>query len=139
MSDPKIPLEIREADLSDPEHATALVEIIDSYAGGPGGQNAPLEPEAREAMARGVREHPSMFALLAFSGDKAVGVAVCLWPIVTLLPKVTFRCNGFEIYWANLFTAFSPTLPGLVFGANVCQPVRMSVIELAICDCVGSV
>jgi len=49
---------IREADLLDPDHASATVEIIDSYARGAGGQNAPLSELARANMAKGLSEHP---------------------------------------------------------------------------------
>jgi len=69
--------EIREADLSHSADAEALVEIVDSYARGPGGQNAPLSPQARAQLAPGLREHPAAFALLAFDGTRAVGAAVC--------------------------------------------------------------
>jgi ribosomal protein S18 acetylase RimI-like enzyme len=70
-------IEIREADLSHAADADALVEIIDSYARGPGGQNAPLSSRARASLAKGLREHPAAFALLACDGARAVGAAVC--------------------------------------------------------------
>jgi ribosomal protein S18 acetylase RimI-like enzyme len=69
--------EVREADLSHALDADALVEIIDSYARGPGGQNAPLSSEARTNLAKGLCGHPTAFALLAFDGARAVGAAVC--------------------------------------------------------------
>jgi ribosomal protein S18 acetylase RimI-like enzyme len=69
--------EIRAADFSDPADGRALVEIVDSYARGPGGQNAPLSEQARANLADGLRKHPAAFALLAFDGAQAVGAAVC--------------------------------------------------------------
>lgn len=69
--------EIREADLTHSADAQALVEIVDSYARGPGGQNAPLSAEARARLAPGLHAHPAAFALLAFDGGLAVGAAVC--------------------------------------------------------------
>jgi len=74
---------IREADLHDAGEARALVEIIDGYARGPGGQNAPLTEEARAALAPGLRAHPAAFALLAWQADVAVGAAVCVWGFST--------------------------------------------------------
>jgi ribosomal protein S18 acetylase RimI-like enzyme len=74
---------IREADLRDPADAAALVEIIDSYARGPGGQGRPLSAHARVGMARGLREHPCAFALLAFVGARPAGAAVCVWGFST--------------------------------------------------------
>ncbi len=80
-------IEIRDADLRDSAQADALVEIIDSYARGPGGQNAPLSAEARANLAQGVREHPQTFALLAFDGARAVGAAVCFFGFSTCAGK----------------------------------------------------
>jgi ribosomal protein S18 acetylase RimI-like enzyme len=74
---------IREADLRDPRESLALVEIIDGYARGPGGQSAPLSDEARAALAPGLRAHPAAFALLAWQGEVAVGAAVCVWGFST--------------------------------------------------------
>jgi len=74
---------IREVDLCDPAEARELVEIIDGYARGPGGQNAPLSQEARAALAPGLRAHPAAFALLAWQGEVAVGAAVCVWGFST--------------------------------------------------------
>jgi ribosomal protein S18 acetylase RimI-like enzyme len=74
---------VREADLLDPEEARALVEMIDSYAREPGGQNAPLSVQARAALAPGLRAHPAAFALLAWRGGAAVGAAVCVWGFST--------------------------------------------------------
>jgi ribosomal protein S18 acetylase RimI-like enzyme len=45
---------IRAVDLADPAHAGALVDIIDSYARGPGGQGAPLSEHARASLAAGL-------------------------------------------------------------------------------------
>ena len=74
---------IRDADLGDPADARALVEIIDCYAREPGGQSAPLSPQARTKLAPGLRAHPAAFALLAFDAARAVGAAVCVWGFST--------------------------------------------------------
>jgi GNAT superfamily N-acetyltransferase len=79
--------DVREADLGDSADAGALVEIVDSYARGPGGQGAPLSSEARLSLAKGLREHPAAFALLAFDGARAVGAAVCFVGFSTFAGK----------------------------------------------------
>ena len=78
---------VRQADLSESADAEALLEIVDSYARGPGGQNAPLSAEARASLAKGLREHPAAFALLAFDGARAVGAAVCFVGFSTFAGK----------------------------------------------------
>jgi putative acetyltransferase len=74
---------VREANLGDAADGAALVEIIDSYARGPGGQGRPLSEQARAGMVRGLREHPWAFALLAFADGRPAGAAVCIWGFST--------------------------------------------------------
>jgi ribosomal protein S18 acetylase RimI-like enzyme len=76
-------LVIRDADLLDPDEERALVEIIDCYARGPGGQNAPLSAHARTALGPGLRAHPAAFAILAWRDGVPVGAAVCVWGFST--------------------------------------------------------
>ena len=68
---------IRDADLDDPRDGDALFAILDAYARGPGGQNAPLGDDARVALLPGLRAHPHTFALLACVDGAPVGAAVC--------------------------------------------------------------
>ena len=76
-----------EADLDEPEHARALVDLIDSYARGPGGQSAPLTPEARANLGPGLRRHPSALVLLAVADGDFAGAAVCFWGFSTFAGK----------------------------------------------------
>ena len=76
-------IQIREADLANPEHAEATAELLDSYARGPGGQNAPLEDQARASLAKGLQEHTRATVLLAYWDDWPVGVAICVWGFST--------------------------------------------------------
>ena len=84
---------IRVANLEDPAQAKALVEILDSYARGPGGQNEPLSARARSTLVRGLAEHPSATVLLAFVESEPVGTAVCLWGFSTFagMPSVNIH------------------------------------------------
>jgi ribosomal protein S18 acetylase RimI-like enzyme len=88
---------IVEADLTDPEQAGALVEIIDSYARGPGGQNAPIEAEARQRMAPGLAAHPAAFALLARVDSAFVGVAVCVWGFSTFAGRASLNIHDLAV------------------------------------------
>ncbi len=77
MSADRAKVVIRDADLDDPRDGDALFAILDSYARGPGGQNAPLPEEARAALVPGLRQHPHTFVLLACVDGEPVGAAVC--------------------------------------------------------------
>ena len=74
---------IRAADFDNPMHCNGLIEIIDSYAQGSGGQSAPLSPRARQRMISGLREHPAALVLLALQQDRPIGAAVCFWGFST--------------------------------------------------------
>jgi ribosomal protein S18 acetylase RimI-like enzyme len=91
-------LRIQEADLSDPQHASATVELIDSYARGPGGQNAPLTEVARENMATGLHDHPMACVLLAFVDERPVGVAICIWGFSTFAGRPTVNIGDFAVH-----------------------------------------
>ncbi len=88
---------VERANLSDPEQADALVEIIDSYARGPGGQNAPITAHARRELARGLIDHPSAMVLLAVVEGRAVGTAVCVFSFSTFVGKPTVNIHDFAV------------------------------------------
>lgn len=73
---PDAELRIGPADLALPEHAAAVVAMVDAYARDPWGDGKPLAEDARERLAAGLREHPTTVVLLAWLGGEPVGVAV---------------------------------------------------------------
>ena len=79
---------VEEADLTDAQQASAVIEIIDSYARGPGGQNAALTDFAREKLIPGLLDHPLATVLLARVAGRPVGTAVCVWHFPLLLDLV---------------------------------------------------
>ncbi len=77
MSGPPMTIEIVEADLERPEHQQAVCKMLDAYASDPMGGGQPLEEEVRERLVPGLQEHPTTEIVLAFDGEKPVGIAVC--------------------------------------------------------------
>lgn len=80
-------LQIQLADLTNPMQVEALTDIIDSYARGPGGQNAPISPLAREKMVEGLLAYGDTEVHMAFIEQKPVGIAVCKWGFSTFAGK----------------------------------------------------
>lgn len=70
-------MRVRQADLSDASDAAALIEVLDTYAGDPVGGSHPLAPDVRASLVPALREHPTTLVLLAFAGERPVGIAVC--------------------------------------------------------------
>ena len=87
-----------EADLDDPEHTQVLVDLIDSYARGPGGQSAPLTPEARANLGPGLRRHPSALVLLAVADGDFAGAAVCFWGFSTFAGKSLLNIHDLVVF-----------------------------------------
>ena len=88
---------VREADLGDPSDGAALVEILDSYAGGPEGQNAPLSAEARAGLVEGLRAHPTALTLLACADEAIVGAAVCVWGYSTFAARPLLNVHDLAV------------------------------------------
>jgi len=92
-----VSVRIEEADLADAGQAAAVVELIDGYARGPGGQNAPLEPGARSALAPGLHEHPMATVYLAYEGERAAGVAVCIEGFSTFAGRPSLNIHDLAV------------------------------------------
>ena len=101
MKSPGAEVHVREADLDSSAEASALVELIDSYARGAGGQSAPLDPDARRNLVPGLRAHPTAFALLAVSGGRAVGAAVCVWGFSTFAGRPSLNVHDLVVDGAH--------------------------------------
>jgi len=70
-------LQVILADLADAAHAAAVVEMLDVYSRDPKGAGQPLPEEVKARLIPGLRAHPTTVVLLAFQGERAVGMAVC--------------------------------------------------------------
>jgi hypothetical protein len=67
---------IADADLERPEHQQAVVELLDAYAGDPKGDGKPLADDVKRELIGGLQRHPTTHVLLAYAGDRPVGIAV---------------------------------------------------------------
>ena len=90
-------IDVVEADLADETQVARLFEILDAYARGPGGQNAPLSDRARENLGPGLREHPMAFVLFGRIGGEIVGVAVCVWGFSTFAGRPSVNLHDFSV------------------------------------------
>lgn len=90
-------VEVLEADLSDPGHVEVLFEILDAYARGPGGQNAPLGDLARRHLGPGLRDHPNAFVLFGRLDGRIVGAAVCVWSYSTFAGRPSVNLHDFSV------------------------------------------
>jgi len=70
-------INIKQADLSDPEQAKTIIELLDSYARHPMGGGEPLPEFTRNNLVDTLRERQGSLVLLAYDGDRAIGLCNC--------------------------------------------------------------
>lgn len=70
--------EIIKANLSLPEHASALVQLMSDYALDPMGGGAPLPQHVKANLAEELRRRPTVHVLIALVDGQPAGLAVCI-------------------------------------------------------------
>src|SRR5262245_58237268 len=70
-------MEVLIADLDQPAHADAVVELLDMYCRDSFGSLAPLSVDVREREIRGLKQAGAT-CFLARDGEAYVGLAICL-------------------------------------------------------------
>jgi GNAT superfamily N-acetyltransferase len=65
------------ADLDNPAHQLAVVELTDAYSRDGMGAGKPLEDEVKLRLVPGLRAHPTTLIFLAYELDRPVGMAMC--------------------------------------------------------------
>jgi len=71
-------IEVLLADYRNPEHARALVELLDGYACDPAGGGTPLAPEVLAGLPGALAARPQAFSVLAYDEARAVGLVNCI-------------------------------------------------------------
>ena len=88
---------VRDADLGDAADLDTLHAILDAYARGPGGQNAPLAEGTRAALGPGLRAAPNAFVLFGEQAGRVVGAAVCFWGFSTFAGRPSVNLHDFSV------------------------------------------
>ncbi|MHB1248194.1 MAG: GNAT family N-acetyltransferase [Polaromonas sp.] len=71
-------LHICLADYGNPEHARALLLLLDAYAQDPAGGGEPLSDFAKTHLVKALAARPQAFSVLAFEGNEPVGLVNCI-------------------------------------------------------------
>jgi len=70
-------VQIVRADYGNPRHAAALVSLLNAYARDVAGGGTPLSDFAMVNLVAALAARPQAFSVLAFDGDKAIGLINC--------------------------------------------------------------
>lgn len=76
-------LVIVEADLSNKEHADALLFVTNEYAKDPMGLGKPLPENIRKNLINEIKKFPVWLSFLAFYDDQPAGIANCVYSFST--------------------------------------------------------
>jgi ribosomal protein S18 acetylase RimI-like enzyme len=71
-------IEIVEADLMLPEHARAVVQLLDDYARDPMGGRKALSPFVKANLVAELRKRDAAHVILAFVDGESAGLVICL-------------------------------------------------------------
>ena len=118
------PVEIVEADLNKKDHQTAIIDMLDAYSCDPMGDGKPLDPEVRNTLIPGLRQHPTTLIFLAYSGEDPVGIAVCFKGFSTFAARPLINIHDFAVL---------PDCRGLGIGRMMLKRIEQKAIEMGCC------
>ena len=78
---------IVQADLDDPRHRAAILDLTRAYARDPMGIARDLSDAAQRELLPRLRGHPTSLVFLAFDGERAVGIATCFIGLSTFAAR----------------------------------------------------
>ena len=90
-------IEIRTADLDNPEHVEAVLKLLDEYASGLSGGGEPLPTYTRNNLIRELKVRPHWYALLAFEAEVAVALAIGYEGFSTFSAKPILNIHDFAV------------------------------------------
>jgi ribosomal protein S18 acetylase RimI-like enzyme len=90
-------LEIHEANWNDARDQQALLLVLDTYASGRSGGNAPLSDDVKRRLIPALREHGQALALLAFVGGQPAGIATCFLGFSTFYARPLLNVHDLAV------------------------------------------
>jgi ribosomal protein S18 acetylase RimI-like enzyme len=90
-------LTVFPADLNDPAHAAAVVELLDSYAMDPMGGATPLTDDVKVAMIPGMLKLEATRVWLALEGDRFIGVVTAFVGFATFHGKPRMNIHDIAV------------------------------------------
>ncbi len=112
------------ADLANPSHQAAIVELLDMYCRDEFGDSKPLPADVRERLIPGLVAHGGARVFLAYVGDEPAGVAVCFLGFSTFKAKPLINIHDIAV---------SPKFRGKGLGRELLAAVEAEAIRLGCC------
>jgi GNAT superfamily N-acetyltransferase len=115
---------ITQADLANPDHQQATLQMMDAYASDPMGDGRPLSTWAREHLISGLREHPTTLVFLAFHDTQPVGIATCFRGFSTFAARPLLNISDYYVL---------PQFRGSGIGRQLLQAIEQRARDLGCC------
>jgi ribosomal protein S18 acetylase RimI-like enzyme len=90
-------LVVMEADLADPTHQQAVLQLVNAYARDPMGNGRDLPEDVRHRLIPGLRKHPTALIVLAFHDEAPVGIAVCFLGFSTFAARPLLNIHDLAV------------------------------------------
>ena len=90
-------LQIVKADLCNPQHQRAVLQLMNAYSADPMGDAKPLSDFARSNLISGLQAHPTTLVFLAFVGARPCGIATCFRGFSTFAARPLINISDFFV------------------------------------------
>lgn len=91
------PVRVVEAELSNPEHAQAVVAMTAAYAEDDMGYGGPLPSDVLDGLVPALRAHPTTIIFLAYADDSPVGIATCFLGFSTFAARPLINVHDLAV------------------------------------------
>ncbi len=90
-------LRIVQANLDDPQHQVAVLEMTRSYARDPMGTGRDLPDDIQKILIQGLRAHPTSLIFLAFDQHQPIGIATCFIGFSTFAARALLNIHDLHV------------------------------------------
>ncbi|MEX0647339.1 MAG: GNAT family N-acetyltransferase [Balneolaceae bacterium] len=117
-------LEIVEADLSNPAHGEAILNIVKAYARDPMGLNESLPAETEDTLIDEMQKFPGTLSLIAFFDGEPAGIANCFYGFSTFNAAKLINIHDLAV---------NPSYRGKGIGESLLAAVEKKALEANCC------
>jgi ribosomal protein S18 acetylase RimI-like enzyme len=117
-------MRILRADVADPGHQAAIIDLLDMYCRDEFGDGQPLSAAARASLIPGLVRHGGARVFLAYEGDAPIGLAICLVGFSSFRAKPLLNVHDIAV---------RPAARGRGIGRQLLAAIEADARELGCC------